>query len=74
MDNINEILVRTFKISMEEAIKDLTMNDVSRWDSMTHMDLIVNIEEKFKIRLSGDDIADMITFDAIRKTVKKYIS
>jgi len=74
MDKVNQILVKTFKISSEEAQKNLTMNDVSRWDSITHMDLIVSIEDEFQVRLSGDDIAEMITFDAIRATLTKYIS
>ena len=74
MDKINEILVKTFKISPEDSEKNLDMSDVAHWDSLTHMDLIVAIETELNIELTGDDIADMITFDAIRSTVKNYIS
>ncbi len=74
MEKINEILIKIFKISSEEAIKNLGMSEVAKWDSLTHMDLIVSIEDEFNIQLSGDDIAEMITFDAIRSIVKKYIS
>ncbi len=74
MAKINEILIKIFKISPEESEKNLEMKDVAKWDSLTHMDLIVMIEDELKIELSGDDIADMVTFDAIRGTVKKYIS
>ena len=74
MEKVNEIIVKIFKIAPEEAEKNLGMKDVDRWDSLTHMDLIVTIEDEFKIQLSGDDIAEMITFDIIRSTVKNYIS
>ncbi len=74
MEKINDIISKTFKLSAEESLKNLGMNQVAKWDSITHMDLIVNIENEFNIQLSGDDIAEMITFDAIRETVKKYIS
>lgn len=73
MEKINLILVDTFKISPEKAMEDLTMNDISSWDSLTHMGLIVAIEGEFGIELSGDDIAEMITFDAIRAIVLKYL-
>jgi acyl carrier protein len=73
MEKINQILVDIFKISTEKAIDNLTMNDISNWDSLTHMGLIVAIESELCIELSGDDIAEMITFDAIRTTVSKYI-
>lgn len=72
MEKVNNILVKIFKISNEDAINNLSMNDVARWDSITHMDLIVTIEDEFKIELSGDEIADMITFDSIREIVKKH--
>jgi acyl carrier protein len=72
MEKVNEILVKTFKISMDDAQKNLIMDDVDRWDSITHMDLIVRIEDEFHIQIDGDDIAEMITFDAIRNTVNKY--
>lgn len=74
MEKINEIIISTFKINSGESEKNLGMNDVATWDSLTHMDLIVKIEAELNIQLTGDDIADMITFDAIRNTVKKYIS
>ena len=73
MERINQIFISTFKISHEKAFENLTMNDISTWDSLTHMGLIVAIENELGIELSGDDIADMITFDAIRATVSKYI-
>jgi acyl carrier protein len=37
------------------------------------MDLIVAIEDEYKIQLTGDDIAEMITFNAIREILKKYV-
>ena len=74
MEKINEIIAKTFKIALEEATKNLEMKDVDRWDSLSHMDLIVAIEEEFNIQLSGDDIAEMITLDNVRRIVKNYIS
>jgi acyl carrier protein len=73
MEKVNEILATTLKVSLEEALNNLTMDDVSNWDSLTHMNLIVAIEDEFGIELSGDDIAEMTTFDAIRNTVAKYL-
>lgn len=72
-EKINQILADTLKVPLEKASEDLTMDDVSSWDSLTHMNLIVAIEDELSIELSGDDIAEMISFDAIRKTVTKYL-
>jgi acyl carrier protein len=73
MDKINQILAHTFNLSKEEVLKNLGMEDVNNWDSLSHMNLIVNIEDEFKIELTGDDISEMITFDQIRDVIQKYI-
>ncbi len=73
MQKLNQILADCFKISLEETSKNLTMNNVKNWDSLSHMNLIVTIEEEFKIELSGDEIAEMTTFDQIREIVQKHI-
>ena len=73
MDKINEIIIETLKVSKEQTELNLGMDDVANWDSLTHMNLIVAIEDEFGIEISGDDIAEMISFESIKKTVAKYI-
>lgn len=73
MEKLNQVLVDNFGLSINEVTQNLTMNDVSNWDSISHMSLIVNIEEIFKIELTGDDIADMTSFDQIRSVVERYV-
>ena len=73
MNKINQVLVDILKVTKDKVTEDLGMGEVDSWDSLTHMGLIVAIEETFDIELSGDDIADMISFDAIRTIVSKYL-
>ncbi len=71
-DKINDILIQVFNLNEDQVKEDLGMDDVNNWDSLTHMNLIVAIEDEFSIELSGDHIADMVSFDQIRQTVSKY--
>ena len=73
MEKINSIIATTLKISAEKASENFTLKDIHTWDSLSHLGLIVAIESEFGIEISGDDIADMISFDAIRQTVVKYL-
>ena len=73
MEKVNSIISTTFKISIETASENHTMKEIRTWDSLKHMELIVSIESEFGIEISGDDIAEMISFDAIRQTVAKYL-
>ena len=44
---------------VEETLK---YNDIPEWDSIGHMTLISNLEEKFKITIETDDIVDFSSF------------
>jgi len=67
MDKLNTIFIQLFKITEEQLHDGATMNDIAGWDSLTHMDLIMAVEENFALELDGDEIADMISIGAIRK-------
>jgi acyl carrier protein len=73
MEKLSQILSDNFKISMEETSKNFGMKDINNWDSLSHMNLIVTIENEFNIQLTGDEIAEMTTFDKIREIVQKHI-
>lgn len=72
MEKIDEIICDVFKLSPGELKNELGMDDIACWDSLTHMDLITNIESEFGILLSGDDIADMQSIGAIREIVSRH--
>ncbi len=72
MEKVNSIIAAVLKITIEKAAGDHIMKDIPTWDSLKHMELIVAIESEFGIEISGDDIAEMLSFDAIRQTVAKY--
>ncbi len=48
MNRINQILSDNLKITLEQAAQNLTMQDVNDWDSLSHMNLIVAIEDEFQ--------------------------
>ena len=74
MENtINQLLAKCFNISLSDAENNLGMNDLNDWDSLSHMNLIVLIEEEFKILLTGDEIAEMVSFDNIRTILNKKL-
>ena len=42
------------------------------WDSVGHMNLIMDLEEKFKIEMDIDDITDLSSFTKGKEILKKY--
>jgi acyl carrier protein len=72
-EKLAQIFVAQLNVSEAEAKEDLKMDQIDAWNSLSHMNLIVAIEDVFKIELTGDDIAGMTTFSAIKKVTEKYL-
>jgi acyl carrier protein len=68
MNSLENVIKRVFRADNLPA--EATMADVEAWDSLTHMDLVADIESNFDITLTGDEIAGMQSVGAIRQVLQ----
>lgn len=67
------ILSKVFGLKEEEIKDELTMQDIERWDSLTHMDLITSLETGLDIRFSMDEIMAMTDVKSIKTIVSQKV-
>lgn len=53
---------------------ELEINQVEGWDSLGHLNLILAIEDEFKIKFTTSQIIEIISIKKIIKTIKEKIS
>ncbi len=70
MDKLEPILAATFKIHPEDLTDASRIGEVPGWDSLSHMNLIANLESRLKIELTGDEIAEMQSVRQIKETLR----
>ena len=46
-------------------------DQIASWDSINHMNLIVSLEEEFKVRFSEEEINELISLDLIELVIKE---
>lgn len=68
----NSVFYETLSIEKDKDITNLKYQDVDEWDSIGHMSLISNLEEKFKISFETDDIVDFSSYSKGIEILKKY--
>ena len=60
MDKVLSELENIFRDILDEdslnLTRETTANDVDGWDSLTHIQLIVAIEKKYKVKFSSKEI------------------
>jgi len=62
-DEIKARLTKVFRDIFDSPNLELrdgtTASDIEEWDSLTHVDLIVEVEKEFKIKLSTSEVRKM---------------
>ena len=72
MHKLKKIMSVVFRIPENSISDESFMSDVAAWDSLSHMNLIVDIERESGVQLSGDDIAEMQSIVKIMEILNRY--
>ena len=66
-DRLRKKLAEIFNIKEKEISSEQDSSTIESWDSLTQMDLVLGLEEEYKIDLATDEIVDL---DSIFKIVE----
>mgnify|MGYP001261075728 FL=1 len=70
MENkIKKIMAEIFEINIDNISNGLSPTDVDNWDSLRHLMLIVEIEKKFEIKFTDDELISLIDYNSICKII-----
>ena len=73
-DTLAEIISKVLLLDTNELTDDLKRGDYEPWDSMAHLVLVSEIENKFDIVFEDDEVVDIWTVADIRILLSKKIS
>lgn len=72
LNKYNQAFCEALSIDKKKDIKNLKYQDIDEWDSIGHMTLISNIEEKMGVVFETDDIVDFSSYKKGIEILKKY--
>ncbi len=68
-DRIKAVMAQIFNVEVSSISEASSPQEIERWDSLRHMQLILAIEDEFGVTFSDDDIPNLLTLRAIEDTV-----
>lgn len=72
-DRVNEIFEDVFDDANLQITDSMTANDIEDWDSLTHLQLISEIESAYKIKFTMGEIQGFANIGELIDTVMKKI-
>ncbi|RGK69131.1 acyl carrier protein [Parabacteroides sp. 20_3] len=58
-------------LGLESATKALSQQNCDKWDSLRHLNLIVELESEFSVEFEPEEIAEIKSFEDIKRLLKE---
>jgi acyl carrier protein len=71
---LKTIFSEIFDISPNEINESSSKKEIPTWDSIRHLNLILEVESAFKVCFTPEQIITLQKYSDIRDAVKKYLS
>ena len=72
-DRIKSTMSSILEVPAEHLNEDSSKDNVEGWDSLKHMNLLLALEEEFKITIPDEDAANITSFKLIHLIVKDQV-
>jgi len=70
-EKIKEIMSEVFELPLNEFPEEITQENIDKWDSLGHLNLIVELEDAFDKSFEPEEIGEMTTLDKIIEFIQK---
>jgi acyl carrier protein len=70
-EQVRHLIAGALQVPAEEVTAELSFGDLPQWDSMGHMEMLMQLEERFGVEVSADTIAALTSVPAICAYLKE---
>jgi len=73
VEKVKQLISDIMQCPVEEISLETTSRDVAMWDSMNHLNLVMAIEQEYRVRFTPDEIQRMLSVQAILDEIGKRL-
>jgi acyl carrier protein len=71
-DRIRELIGIVFELPVDRVPRDASPDNLPDWDSLRHLELMLEVELAFGVRISAEDMADLASAEAIEDYLHEH--
>jgi acyl carrier protein len=70
---LRQLMATVLRIPADSISDDTSMDTVAGWDSLKHMNLVLAIEEEFKVSIPDEDAANITSYPLIKLVLAEVL-
>jgi acyl carrier protein len=68
-DRTKNILAQVFDTSYDEIDEDSSIHTIGNWNSFRHMNMVLSLEDEFKVEINQNQVVQIINYKTIIKVL-----
>ena len=70
---LTEVMAQLFNVTASEITQDSSIDNIAKWDSLTHANLIMSLEQEFNVSFDALEIVEMLSYKIIAMTLEEKL-
>jgi acyl carrier protein len=70
---LKKVMATMLNVEVSMINEDSSMDNVVTWDSLRHMNLVLALEEEFKVTIPDEDAGNITSYKLIKLVLKDLI-
>ena len=71
-EKLKRVLANIFNIDIERIDDTTSVDTVSQWDSLKHLNLVLALEQEFNITLSTEQTVEILNYPLIKAVLGEH--
>jgi acyl carrier protein len=71
-EKLKRIFKSVFRLNLESVPDDIAYGQCPQWDSLSHLTLILTLEEEFGLTIPDEEVQHLISLSLIREWLETY--
>lgn len=73
-EKIKQVMASVFEVPAESIHEMSSADNIENWDSLHHMNLVVALEEEFKVSFDDEQISNLLNYQLIKLTLAELVT
>lgn len=72
-DTLKQVMATMLKVDTAAINEDSSMDTMPNWDSLRHMNLVLALEDEFKVAIPDEDAGNITSFKLIKLVLEDLL-
>jgi acyl carrier protein len=71
---LKQVMATMLKVDASAINADSSMDNMPNWDSLRHMNLVLALEEEFRVTISDEDAGNITSYKLIKRVLEDLLT